>query len=435
MDGGTKRTGNQKLTPRRIETWLGHHRAGKVKAFAKLSDGDGMYLTVTKAGTPVWRVKFRHAGTESTYSIGPYPAVSLADARIERDAARTHLRDGRNPIQARELERAVTVAASGNTFETIAREWLRHRKKQWSGIHYEKSERAIERDVLPELGHLPVSEIRPAMVTRVVESIASRGAVDTARKVRQHVGGIFRLAQAKGLCDYKENPADPAREVLPRKSQKKHRPALLKWNELGDVLRGAERARLTPAVRIAHRLCAFTAARISNAVQAEWREFDLGATPAQWIIPRAKMKAQDRTHDHRVILGPTIAAELREWKALSGARGYAFPSPIDPKKHITRESLEKVYRVTLGLEGKHTPHGWRSALATLAREEGGFDRDVVELALDHIHDNDVVRAYDRGERLEQRIRLMAWWDAGLARAERGADVVPIAKEGMTVTRR
>ena len=137
------------------------------------------------------------------------------------------------------------------------------------------------------------------------------------------------------------------------------------------------------------------------------------------------MKARDRAHDHRVILGPTIAAELREWLSLRRARkGFVFPSP-GGGPHITRESIEKAYRVTLGLEDKHTPHGWRSALSTLARDEGGFERDVVELALDHIHDNDVVRAYDRGERLEQRIKLMNWWDEQLSRAQRGAEVVPL----------
>lgn len=425
MSGGNQR-GKDKLTAKRVETWLQQHRAGKVPAFAKLGDGDGMFITVTKAGAPVWRVKFRHDGTESSYSIGPYgakePGITLAAARVERDRMKAWLRDGRQPVQAREVDRAATVAASSDTFEAMAREWLRQREKQWSGIHYEKSERAIERDVLPELGRLPMREITPAMVTRVIESIAGRGAVDTAGKVRQHVGGIFRLAQARGLCDYKENPAEPAREVLPRKSQKKRRPAFLKWTDLGEVLRGAERARLTPAVRIAQRLCAFTAARISNVVQAEWREFHLEAAPPMWIIPRSKMKAHDREHDHKIILGATIASDLRAWRALAGRKGYAFPSPLDARKHITRESLEKVYRVTLGLEDRHTPHGWRAAFSTLARDEGGFERDVVELALDHIHDTDVVRAYDRGERLQQRIKLMAWWDGELARAQQGADV-------------
>ena len=94
--------------------------------------------------------------------------------------------------------------------------------------------------------------------------------------------------------------------------------------------------------------------------------------------------------------------------------------------------------MTLVLADRHSPHGWRAAFSTLARDKGeernnackilspAFERDVVELALDHIHDNDVVRAYDRGERLEQRIRLMNWWDGELTRAQRGAEVLPLA---------
>lgn len=78
--------------------------------------------------------------------------------------------------------------------------------------------------------------------------------------------------------------------------------------------------------------------------------------------------------------------------------------PADAERHITSEGIEKLYRVTLGLAGRHRPHGWRSAFSTLARE-AGFDREVVELALDHAHDDDVATAYDRGERFISRIRL------------------------------
>jgi hypothetical protein len=83
-----------------------------------------------------------------------------------------------------------------------------------------------------------------------------------------------------------------------------------------------------------------------------------------------------------------------------------------------------MYRVTLGLANKHSPHGWRSAFSTLARDNG-FERDVVELALDHVHDSEVVRAYDRGERLAQRIKLMNWWDEQLTKAQRGTEVIPV----------
>jgi integrase len=445
MDGGTSRkTGNRKLTPREIDTWLARYRDGKLRPSdprLKLSDGDGMYVTVTPAGTPVFRIKYRQSGKEKTYAITP--GSSLDEARKEREKVRGWLREGHDPVQARDLERASNVEASDQTFRAVYEQWLKKQEKQWSAIHYTKSRQALERDVLGKLGHLPVRAITPAMVARVVEAKAQRGAIETASKLRQHIGGIFRLAQARGLCDYKENPADAAREVLPKRAKRQPRPALLTWPELGDVLRAAEKVTLSPAVRLAHRLCAFTATRISNVVEAEWREFHLDGDPPVWIIPRAKMKAQDRAHDHKVILGATIAAELRIWRDLMGRKGYVFPSPAGGD-HITRESIEKLYRKTLGLEGRHSPHSWRSAFSTLARDKGdehdkkgnvvskGFERDVVELALDHVHDNEVVRVYDRGERLAERIRLMQWWDAELSRVQRGADVVQLKLEEQRV---
>ena len=118
-----------------------------------------------------------------------------------------------------------------------------------------------------------------------------------------------------------------------------------------------------------------------------------------------------------------IAAELRQWQGVFGGRGFVFPSPTG-NKYIGRESIEKVYRVTLGLEGKHSPHGLRSAFSTLARDQG-FARDVVELALDHAHDNEVARAYDRGERFTQRVELFNWWGEQIAAAQRGAKIIPL----------
>ena len=420
MDGGIKR-GINKLSDRKVRAFVAKGETGR-----KLSDGGGMFITLTPAGTPVWRIKYRLAGKEQLYSIGAYPGVSLDSARIQRELVKAHLREGRDPVQARSLNKAVLVAASDNTFRSVTNDWLDKRKAGWSAIHYDKSKRALERDVIPLLGNLPVSQITPVLISSAVEAIDKRGARDTAGKVLQHINGVFRLAQARGLRD--DNPAVPVREVLSKRPDKGRRPALLEWKALGNVLRTAEAARLSPVVRLAHRLCAFSMARISNVVEAEWPEFDLDASPPTWVIPRQKMKVKsgDRPHDHKIILGPTITAELRAWRAVIGSKSCVFPSPAGGK-HITRESIEKAYRVTLGLEGLHTPHGWRAAFSTLARDNN-FERDAVELTLDHIHDNDVARAYDRGERLQQRIKMMAWWDEQLTQAERGADIVKLRQQ-------
>ncbi len=387
----------------------------------KLSDGGGLYLFITPSGGALWRIKYRIDGKEKTYSIGSYPAVSLAAARVDLAEVKAQLRENKDPVTQRRINRAESSAASDNTFEAIAAEWLKMKQREWSAGHYTKSARAFERDIYPAIGKLPIASITPAIVAKAIEDIHKRDVLETATRILQHLNGVFRYAQAKGLC--RDNPALPAREILPRKKDTGRMPALLEFASLGDILRRADIARTSPSVRMAHRLCAFTAARIGNIINAEWKEFDLEGDQPIWNIPRTKMKVKSRLIDHRIPLCPEIVSELRQWQSVFGSKGYVFPSPTG-NKHIGRESIEKMYRVTLGLEGKHSPHGWRSSFSTLARDNGSA-RDVVELALDHAHDNEVARAYDRGERFDERIKLFNWWGEQLSAAQRGATIIPL----------
>lgn len=345
----------------------------------------------------------------------------MAAARVELTEVKALLRENKDPVTQRRINRAEASASSDNTFEAVAVKWLDMKKKEWSAGHHTKSSRALERDIYPSLGKLPIASITPAIVAKVIEDIHKRGVLETATRILQHLNGVFRYAQAKGLC--RDNPALPAREILPRKKDTGRMAALLDWPSLGDILRRADMARISPSVRMAHRLCAHTAMRISNIVEAEWREFHLDDEQPLWVIPRSKMKVTSRPIDHRIPLNPEITAELRQWKTIFGSKGYLFPSPAGGK-HIGCESVEKMYRETLVLKGKHVPHGWRAALSTLSRDSG-FKRDVVELALDHAHDNETAMAYDRGERYKERVKLFNWWGKQLAAAHRGAAIIQI----------
>ena len=291
-----------RLDDRTISGWVKKAKAGTAEK-GKLFDGGGLFLTLTDRQAPVWRIKYRHGGVERTYAdIGAYPDVGLKAARAKRDEVKALLKAGRDPVQARALARAAAVASAGQTFEEVAKSWLEaeRKRKKWSPIHYTKSKRALERDVLPRLGKLPVAEITPAIVTATVKAIMARGVRDTAAKILQHVTGIFTYAQAHGLRT--DNPALPAQKILPKASAAVGRPALLKFPELGDVLRRAELARLSPAVRLAHRLCAFApGARISNVVSAEWNEFALDGEVPSWTVPRREdesARPPPRSQDH-----------------------------------------------------------------------------------------------------------------------------------------
>ena len=415
MVGGT----SGKLTDKGIKSFIARKVIG-----SKLADGQGLYLLITRAKTASWRIKYRIEGKEKSYTIGTYPQSSLAQARLELKEVKASLNKGRDPVVARRITMAQAAAHSESTFKAVAEEWFAMKEKEWSLTHHTKSKRAFERDIYKALGELPIESITPSVIAKAIETINKRDVLETATRILQHLNGVFRYAQAKGLCEI--NSAAPVKEILPRKKTNGRMPALLDWNSLGALLRAAEAARLSPSVRTAHRLLAFSATRISNVVQAEWKEFDLDADIPIWVIPRAKMKDHTRVGDHRIPLGPQITAELKQWGKLFGRKGYVFPSPTG-NQFISRESLEKAYRVTLNMSGKHAPHGWRSAFSTLARDNG-FEQDVVELALDHAHGNEVVRAYDRGERFTQRVGLYKWWGEKLTQAQNGAEVIELTKK-------
>jgi integrase len=418
--------GTDRLTAKVIERFAktGVTKDGK----AKLTDGKGLYLMRTPAGSTCWRLRYvTPSGEDGTLALGVYPEVSLKEARDARDAARLLLRQGVDPMADRKSKRIAAEAATDRTFKGIAELWLERNAVDWSDIHATTTKQAFVRDIYPVIGSLQIDAVTPEMIGVVFERILDRGVVESAKKIHRAVARVFRYAKAKGLLKG-ENPAIDARELIPKKSKTTGLPALRDIDALRDILRRADAAPITPVVRLASRLCAFAAARLGNVVEAEWGEFNLDADVPTWTIPRAKMKMRDRAHDHVIYLGPTIANDLRERKRATSGRGYVFPSPTG-NAHITRESVEKTYRRTLGLEGKHSPHGWRSSFSTLAndalRADGSrlFEKDAIEMCLDHVHDSAVVRAYDRGQRLQDRIALARWWDSQLCPPP--SDVIPI----------
>ena len=418
---------SDRLNVKVIEKWVRDTAAG-ADVPAKLGDGHGLSLVRSgnaRTGSPIWRYKYALDAAERLCSIGPYPEVTLEQARIARDEARAMLRETppRDPVQERRQARVAARVTSGTTFAVVAALWLAARRDEWSAIHYQKTDEQLRKHVLPTLGPLAVDAITPSMVAAVIGAIVKRGAKPTAKKTLYNVRQIFDLAQTRPDALQRPNPAHPAHAMIGKAKPVQHHPALLTLPALGKVLVAIDRAPLSPAVRMCHRLVAFAAPRISNAVAARWSQFDLDAARPTWTIARGEMKkAHDRQHDHVIYLGPTLVRDLREWRAIAGSTSdYCFaPLRAGTLPHITRESLEKGYRVTLKLDGTHSAHGWRASFSTLCREQGGFDETVVELALDHIAKTAVVRAYDRGERLEQRVALLAWWDRELTQAEQAA---------------
>jgi hypothetical protein len=67
------------------------------KVRRKLSDGGGLQLWIQPNGSRLWQLIYQHEGKQAQMALGPYPQVSLLDARTKRDEAKQKIRAGIDP--------------------------------------------------------------------------------------------------------------------------------------------------------------------------------------------------------------------------------------------------------------------------------------------------------------------------------------------------
>jgi len=193
---------------------------------------------------------------------------------------------------------------------------------------------------------------------------------------------------------------------------------------VGEILRAADKADAGRGVRRAHLIATFTAQRVGEIVPATWDEIDLST--GLWAIPRERMKRKDVDRGpHIVPIPQRLLEQMREWKRADGKDATYICPARSGEGAITREAVEKFYRRTLNLSGKHSPHSWRSVLSTWGND-AGEDADAVEAQLDHVTGNKVKSAYDRAQRLQRRADLMAWHEQALLSARDGAPIVELS---------
>ncbi len=394
----------------------------KPKAHAyRLADGGGLYLWVPSSGVKTWQFRYRHGGKQQTATFGRVSdAQGLAWARSEAVKARARVEQGDHLTRVKAVRKAHKAASANNTFASIAADWVADeaRRSDWTPGHVEQVSASIENH-LSKLAPLPIAEITADMAVPLVRRL-ERSTPDMAKKVRQRLRAIFDFAVEGGVIKYNPVPAPRRRKKAEGRSRL---PAVIEKDAVGAILRAADGATASIGVRRAHLLAVFTAQRASEVVGATWSEFDLKA--GVWLIPRGRMKRKDTERGpHKVPLPPALRAQMIEWRRADGdCATYVCPGAKDATT-ITREAVEKFYRVALKLANKHSPHSWRTVFSTWAND-AGRDAAVVEAQLDHNTGTQVQTAYDRAERLELRRELMKWHEQALVAARDGAKVLPI----------
>ena len=387
----------------------------------RLYDGDGLTLFIAKTGIKSWQL--RYDNNTQTATLGKYPAMGLAEARVAAERARKVIDAGKHPTIEKRVARLVRKAAAGNTFSVVAGDWVRResRRQKWSDDYKGEVEASL-RNHLGSLMRLPLAQINAPIVAPILRKIEDRAPL-MLEKVRPRLYAILDYGVETGAIP--GNPLPQPRRG--KKAERRHFPAVTSLPELGEILRQARAGDPCKGIQHAHALLVFTAQRVSEVVGATWDEIDI--TARTWSIPRARMKAHRNVERgaHVVPLPPALAAMLAEWWIADGSGAtYVCPAPRDESRPITPEGVEKFYRNQLELGGRHSPHSWRSAFSTICRD-AGKDGDTIEAQLDHVVGNKVAAAYDRARRLELRRELMQWYEEQLIAARDGAAVLPFKR--------
>ncbi len=288
------------------------------KSPQKIFDGGGLFLLVTPSGGKLWNLKYRFNGKEKKLSIGSYPEISLAEARQRKEEARTLLANEVDPGEIKKAQQAAESAET-DTFEVIAREWHSRFAPTWAKSHAGKIIRRFELYVFPWIGSKEITSISAKEMLGVLRRVEEKGIIETAHRIQQSCGRVFRYAIATGRAE--RDPTGDLRGALPP-ANTKHMASILDPKEIGGLLRAIDGYNGSIVTRCALRLAPLVFVRPGELRQAEWTEIDLDSK--EWRIPAEKMKSK---FQHIVPLSNQSVEVLKEILPLTGKGKYVFPSP------------------------------------------------------------------------------------------------------------
>ncbi len=391
------------------------------KKRARLTDGGGLYLETSPAGSKRWFMKIYRDGKESRLALGSYPAMGLTAARRARDAAKLQKAEGTDPIQARKVDRLRERVAGDATLEFTAREWLELHRPEWSPTHYTRERRNLEKDLFPYLGARDVASIEPIELLAAIRRVEDRGVTDTPHRVLLTARGVWQFAVATARAP-RDITGDIKKALKPH--IKENHPAITDPAELGELLRASMAYRGGPVMRMALRLAAILFQRPGNLRTMRWSDLDMER--GLWAIPSEDMKrtkAQKINGQAHVVPLPRQALEfLNDLQPLTGGGEFVFPGLRDRKAPMSEAGVNAALHA-MGYKGRHCWHGYRATGRTILRQVLKYPADVIEAQLAHRGQITHGGAYDRATHIEERGDMLQAWADYLDKLAAGADVV------------
>lgn len=381
----------------------------------KYTDGGGLYLLVHKNGSKYWRLDYRRPISQkrNTLALGTYDTVSLKEARLKCDDVKCMIANGVDPAEERNNHRNELKAKLKNTFEKFSTEWLKIRELE--GKVDRETIRKLNRDILPFIGKLPVTELSVEQLERdVTNSLVERGALESARRVKSIMGMVLKLPFKRRLITY-----NPAYDITLPKPIKGNHKAVVSESELKTMLQKiwryhAESPRARLRTELALKLSAYIYQRPNEIRELLWEHVD-------FENQRLCFRASKTHQEHIVPLSRQAFDILKQLEDMRTTSRFVFPSVKSPYESMSEDTIRQALN-RLGYKGKHTAHGFRATARTILGEELEYRVDIIEHQLAHTVRDPNGTAYNRTKFLRRRRELMQLWADYLDTLRQGGDV-------------
>lgn len=399
-------------------------------ALYKVTDRDGMYVTVSPAGTITFRYDYRLNGRRETLSIGRYgpTGLTLAKAREQCMRARQAVSEGQSPSQ--EKQRTKRRISQAKTFGEFTTRWSAGARMADSTRSMRQS--ILDRDILPVFENRLLSEITADDLRDLCNKVKARGAPATAVHVRDIVKQVYGYANLHG--EKVPNPADDVGPSSIATFVPKDR--ALSPTEIRIMLSQMEYVASYPTIKLGLRLILLTMVRKGELIHATWDEVDF--ENAVWSIPKERMKAGKA---HNVYLSQQALDIMVALRTCAGGSKFLIPSRYDGDKGMSNATLNRVTQLIveraktqkLPLE-PFTVHDLRRTGSTILNELG-FNSDWIEKCLAHEDGRSSRGIYNKAEYADQRRHMLQEWadmiDAWVAGKTHTPTLLPATTTVMT----
>ncbi|RMA82719.1 tyrosine-type recombinase/integrase [Umboniibacter marinipuniceus] len=380
-----------KLTHREVST-----AKPKAKAYT-LRDGGGLILRIIPSGARNWVLEYKRPdGRRSSAGLGGFPSLGLAEARQAASNFLARVAEGVDVVLESKKSRAAELEAL-NTFKDVSLKWMDFKQHSISADHLVDIRRRLEMHVFPALGNIQITEINAPLAINSLRKLQRDGKLETLKRVIQIINQIMRYAVNSGVIEHNRLAEISAIFPPPTKTAMRS----IRPEALADFLADIDKTQCHPRVKQLLYFQLATMLRPAEAACVEWEWFDFDRKVL--TLPPEVMKMK---REHRVPLNCYLL-DILDGVERHKASEYVFFGVKHPREHINSQTVNAVVR-RAGWGDRLVSHGFRSIASTYLNE-AGFNADWIEAALAHADENEVRRAYNRSDYLEQRRSMMAAW--------------------------